>query len=39
MLNPDWFSKEFSRQVKASGLPHIRFHDLRHSYATLALKA
>ena len=39
MINPDWFSREFTRQVKASGLSKIRFHDLRHSYATLALKA
>ncbi len=39
VVNPDWFSREFARQVKASGLPKIRFHDLRHSYATLALKA
>lgn len=39
LINPDWFSAEFARQVKASGLPKIRFHDLRHSYATLALKA
>ncbi|MEM9653701.1 MAG: site-specific integrase [Actinomycetota bacterium] len=39
MINPDWFSREFTRQVKLSGLPKIRFHDLRHSYATLALKA
>ena len=23
----------------AAGLPHIRLHDLRHSYATVALKA
>jgi integrase len=29
----------YTHQVKASGLPRIRFHDLRHSYATLALKA
>ncbi len=39
VVNPDWFSREFARQVKASGLGRIRFHDLRHSYATLALKA
>ena len=39
VVNPDWFSREFARQVRLSGLPKIRFHDLRHSYATLALKA
>lgn len=38
VINPDWFSTEFARQVKVSGLPKTRFHDLRHSYATLALK-
>ncbi len=38
-VNPDWFSKEFRRHVTAAALPPIRFHDLRHSYATLALKA
>ncbi len=25
--------------LKKAGLPHIRFHDLRHSHATLLLKA
>ena len=25
--------------LKKTGLPHIRFHDLRHSHATLLLKA
>jgi integrase len=25
--------------VKAAGLPRIRFHDLRHTHATLALQA
>ena len=36
-VNPDWFSREFTRQVGLSGLPRIRLHDLRHTYATLAL--
>jgi integrase len=27
----------YTKDVKASGLPHIRFHDLRHSHATLLL--
>lgn len=39
VVNPDWFSREFARQVRLSGMPKIRFHDLRHSYATLALNA
>ena len=25
--------------LRAAGLPHLRFHDLRHAYATLALQA
>ncbi len=38
-LHPDHFSREFTRRVKRSGLPKIRLHDLRHTYATLALAA
>lgn len=38
-LHPDRFTREFRRQVLFHGLPEIRLHDLRHSYATLALKA
>jgi integrase len=38
-IHPDWFTREFARQVRLSGLPEIRLHDLRHTYATLALKA
>ena len=38
-LHPDHFSREFDRRVKRSGLPRIRLHDLRHTYATLALQA
>jgi Site-specific recombinase XerD len=29
--------KAYKRDVKSSGLPHIRFHDMRHSHATLLL--
>ena len=29
----------FAKVLKKAGLPHIRFHDLRHSHATLLLKA
>jgi integrase len=39
LIHPDRFSREFSRVVAASGLAPIRLHDLRHTYATLALKA
>jgi integrase len=31
--------KAFARIVKAAGLDHLRLHDLRHSYATLMLRA
>lgn len=29
---------QFAEVLKLSGLPHIRFHDLRHTYATLMLR-
>jgi integrase len=38
-VHPDAFSRAFRRHVAAADLPAIRLHDLRHSYATLALKA
>jgi integrase len=38
-LHPDQFSDAFWRHVKAASLPRIRFHDLRHTHATLALSA
>ncbi len=38
-LQPDLFTRKFSKLVAASGLTPIRLHDLRHTYATLALKA
>ncbi len=38
-IPPDWFSKEFGRLIAAAGVPRIRLHDVRHTYATLALKA
>ncbi len=34
---PGAFSLAFARFVKRTKLPHIRFHDLRHSFGTLAL--
>lgn len=36
-LHPSDVRKDFHRVVKAAGLPRIRFHDLRHSCATLRL--
>ena len=38
-LHPDAFSDAFWRHAKAAKLPRIRFHDLRHTHATLALAA
>jgi len=38
-LHPGQFADHFDRLVKASGVPRIRFHDLRHTHATLALQA
>src|SRR5689334_12702897 len=38
-LHPKTFSYYFGRHVRRLGLPRIRLHDLRHTHATLALKA
>jgi integrase len=38
-LHPDYFSQLFDRTVTKLGLPRIRLHDLRHTYATLGLAA
>lgn len=35
--NPNSFSRAFDRRVEHHGLPRIRTHDLRHTWATLAL--
>jgi integrase len=34
-LDPDVVNQTFERLVGRSGLPKIRFHDLRHTHATL----
>jgi integrase len=36
-VRPDYFSERFLRIGAHLGLPRIRFHDLRHTYATIAL--
>lgn len=38
-VHPDYFSQTFDRTVKRLKLPKIRLHDLRHTHATLGLKA
>ena len=37
LLNPDYVSHKFTKVLKANGLRVIRFHDLRHSCASLLL--
>jgi integrase len=38
-LHPDNIAHWFEQHTRAAGLPRIRLHDVRHSYATAALKA
>jgi integrase len=38
-LHPDTLSSGWYRFLQRSGLPHVRFHDLRHAHATLLLLA
>ncbi len=38
-IHPHRFSKWFEQHARAAGLPKIRLHDVRHSYATAALAA
>ena len=37
-LNPHRFTEAFDRHVRGAKLPRIRLHDLRHTWATLALQ-
>jgi integrase len=37
--HPEVISRTFERLVARSGLPRIRFHDVRHTHASLLLKA
>jgi len=36
-FNPSVLSHDFARMVKRAGLEHLRFHDLRHTFASLML--
>jgi integrase len=38
-LDPGTVTHAFAKLLNKAGLPHIRFHDLRHTHATLMLKA
>lgn len=38
-VHPEYFSMAFDRRVARYKLPRIRLHDLRHTWATLALSA
>ena len=37
-IKPDRVTRTFTRLTEQAGLPHIRLHDLRHTWATLALR-
>jgi integrase len=37
--SPDYVTRAFRKAVKRAGLPRIRLHDLRHTWASLALVA
>ena len=37
-MSPDSVLKMFHRVLDRAGLPELRFHDLRHTFATLALQ-
>jgi integrase len=38
-LNPSTIGQQLTVRARHAGLPHVRVHDLRHTYATLALEA
>ena len=38
-VNPERFSRRFRQLVEVADVPRIRLHDLRHTNATLSLKA
>lgn len=38
-LKPERVTRMFNARVEAAGLPRIRFHDLRHTWASHALQA
>lgn len=38
-LNPDSVSRTFDRRARKAGVPHIRFHDIRHSHCAHLIAA
>ena len=38
-MHPDTITARFSRLVDRAGVPRIRLHDVRHTYATMSLDA
>lgn len=38
LVHPERFTKWFTRHTRAALLPHIRLHDVRHTYATVGLQ-
>jgi integrase len=38
-INPRFLVKKFKENLKEAGVPEIRFHDLRHTSATLLFSA
>lgn len=38
-IHPQLFSQQFQREIRRAGLPRIRLHDVRHTHATIALRA
>ncbi len=37
-MRPGWLSHAFRRLLREAGLPPVRFHELRHTHATLLLR-
>jgi integrase len=37
LIHPDTITRRFNRLVDRAGVPRIRLHDVRHTYATVAL--
>ena len=37
LIRPNYISETFGKLLERSGLPHIRFHDLRHSFTSMLI--